>query len=83
MIKKKNKNLRAQGTLRGSLGTRHRVGAEMQNEWIMGMMPQVLYYLHTFAVTRRIRRVRGFSFTKGGAKMVLFYFSISTWEGVC
>ena len=56
----------------------------MQNEWIMGiMMPQVLYYLDTFAVTRRIRRVRGFSFTKGGAKMVLFYFSISTWEGVC
>lgn len=47
----------------------------MHNEWIMGiMMPQVLYYLDTFAVTRRIRRVRGFSFTKGGAKTVLFYF---------
>ena len=48
----------------------------MQNEWMMGiMMPQVLYYLDTFEVTRRIHRVRGFSFTKGGAKTVLFYFS--------
>lgn len=76
MIKKKN--LTAQGTLRVSLGTRRRVGAEMQNEWMMGiMMPQVLYYVDTFAVTRKIHRVRGFSFTKGGEKTVLFYFSIS------